>query len=1106
MSSTSIPPSTLQQANNPVVSFNSPRVVLEKTHATSTPLTIPGLFDWNGENNSEYPYFVYVDDEGENEALKTVSFKDVQRGIHRAARHVYDKTQQGASPENDGAAGLLGVLSKLAEAISYSTFMLGVMRSGNTVFPISPRNSPEAVAHLLMKTNASSLFVGKDAGIREIAEMALEKVKAHEGPNVTLHSIPTLEDLFPTSKDGAKDDFKPFPEVNYQMDAPVMIMHSSGSTAFPKPIPWPHRDFAQWALIPLYSTGDIAGLVMSCHSTPVFHAIGIAQLIYAASGGLTLSTFKPSIPPVFPTPDRIFESMIKTRCQMGMFVPMFVEQWAQDSKKVEYMKTMKGLLFGGGPLAKEVGDKLAKDGVCIGSIYGSTEIGCISTFIRETPVMDWEYLEISKHLDFVFESRDDGKFELVVFAGGPSQPQVLNTKINGRDAFATNDLFTPHPTKSHLWKIYGRADDQIMLSTGEKTNPGPLERILEQDPHIRHAIIFGRGKQYNGVLIDPLPDFVFDPNGDDGESRLEEFRNKIWPTVERMNEFAPQHSRLFKEMIMVSLPNKPFSHTAKGTVRRPAVINEYQPEIEALYKKVEKISNLGMDDQNGTDAEVVHDWNFENTIEFVRKVVFNVLKRSVQDEDDLFQHGCDSLQATWIRMQISGMLARTKPDVADRLPSQFVFQAPSILALTNLILKSVNSIESSELEGGLEKRVQELVAAVERFTADIPTQSIQTPEIRRKIDGDAVLVTGTTGGLGSNMLVHLSNDPKVSKIYAVNRKSRGSNLKERQMETIKNNGLEDEYVDSSKTVLVEADLSKPQFGLTKELYEELRTSVTHIIHNAWIVDFNLNLPSFESAIQGVRNLVDFALSSPYKPHIVFTGSIGVFRNPATPGHAKEEYILDPKVPAGSGYGESKWVSERILAIASERTGLKTTTVRIGQLSGDKNGHWNEKEWFPSIVKSGVFTQCLPDVPGGLVTWIPLYEAGKVLIEMRHSDEPILHLVNGHPVPWHTIMETLAGQMGVPLVPYEKWLKKLKYTLSDTSLTEVEHMDRNPALKLLDLYENATFDADEPLGIVRLDITKAKKAVPALEDVRLDLAYIQKLVPAWRASGFLPKLN
>ncbi len=45
---------------------------------------------------------------------------------------------------------------------------------------------------------------------------------------------------------------------------------------------------------------------------------------------------------------------------------------------------------------------------------------------------------------------------------------VVNTKWEGEDAYATNDLFLPHPTLPGHWKLIGRKDDQLMLSTGEK--------------------------------------------------------------------------------------------------------------------------------------------------------------------------------------------------------------------------------------------------------------------------------------------------------------------------------------------------------------------------------------------------------------------------------------------------------------------------------------------------------------------------------------------------------------------------------------------------------------------------------------------------------------
>ena len=85
----------------------------------------------------------------------------------------------------------------------------------------------------------------------------------------------------------------------------------------------------------------------------------------------------------------------------------------------------------------------------------------------------------------------------------------------------------------------------------------------------------------------------------------------------------------------------------------------------------------------------------------------------------------------------------------------------------------------------------------------------------------------------------------------------------------------------------------------------------------------------------------------------------------TPEPALEAPIVDPvgAVPA-TGYAESKWLGERII----NASGLtNATVVRIGQLSSGENGYWNEKEWFPALVKSAHLVGCLPDWDGVRLT-------------------------------------------------------------------------------------------------------------------------------------------
>ena len=55
--------------------------------------------------------------------------------------------------------------------------------------------------------------------------------------------------------------------------------------------------------------------------------------------------------------------------------------------------------------------------------------------------------------------------------------------------------------------------------------------------------------------------------------------------------------------------------------------------------------------------------------------------------------------------------------------------------------------------------------------------------------------------------------------------------------------------------------------------------------------------------------------------------------------------------------------EHTLQNVAEQTDVRTVVVRLGQVSGDKLGYWNEKEWFPSLVKSALYQHCLPALEG-----------------------------------------------------------------------------------------------------------------------------------------------
>jgi thioester reductase-like protein len=76
--------------------------------------------------------------------------------------------------------------------------------------------------------------------------------------------------------------------------------------------------------------------------------------------------------------------------------------------------------------------------------------------------------------------------------------------------------------------------------------------------------------------------------------------------------------------------------------------------------------------------------------------------------------------------------------------------------------------------------------------------------------------------------------------------------------------------------------------------------------------------------------------------------------------ALEEPVADPRISAGIGYGESKYVAEAIVLGARKTVGLRGGTVRVGQIAGDTQiGGWNKQEWVGAIARCSQLVGALP---------------------------------------------------------------------------------------------------------------------------------------------------
>ncbi|KZT42318.1 hypothetical protein SISSUDRAFT_1041619 [Sistotremastrum suecicum HHB10207 ss-3] len=492
----------------------------------------------------------------------------------------------------------------------------------------------------------------------------------------------------------------------------------------------------------------------------------------------------------------------------------------------------------------------------------------------------------------------------------------------------------------------------------------------------------------------------------------------------------------------------------------------------------------------------------------------------------------------------------------------------------------VNGIkkENAGRETEVERRVRAMRAMLHKYSSNWPPSppsipSLSTPHstasksvsattngVRTKVGeavgarggggaggGECVLVTGTTGALGTYILSSLILSPRLNMIWALNRPSPSSSPKsllERQSEAFDERGIGrgvlEDAIKTGKVVLLEgspsplSSSSASQWDLPAATFTEIVGSVTSIIHNAWKLDFNQSLSSFESNVAQTRYILDLAhlastsRSSSRSPaaaaatpngkterknvHVMFTSSISTVSNYTAnvngkgKGRVPEEFINDPSVAVGSGYGESKWVADALLhriATSSPSPHMKTdgaikvTSFRIGQLCGSTmNGAWNGSDWVPIILRS-----CVPPSGAGAgagesgvvvpvfgedkrVCWVPVDVAANSIVDsmfVPHTEAGAegeggyrtFNIVHPNPTSWNTIFHSFAASLSPPSSPLKakgiktveigKWVEELKEDAANEEGGE-EIMKRRPAIKILSFLEHGIASTSPSSGI------------------------------------------
>lgn len=1066
---------------------------MRKYPPTDGTVLLSEVVDFNLKHNPMTPMYIYADDNtGHPISITRLEFA---RACHRIAQVILPS---GPRPNGRGVVAIIA----LCDTIVYQALMLGIHKTGMIPYPISPRNSSAAVVKLLKETDCHRI-VSTSVTMKPLLD-GINQQLVNEGQtfSVDVEEVPPLNVVFPfLGAESEADPFSPYPgyPMRPELSSVALYLHSSGSTGLPKTIPLTQRNILHWARLPAVTdiiTQDGPSLLGSM-ALPSFHTLAIyAQVLTPLFSVRPVAVYPPvrekdSDLPFSPTPDNILDHTRRTKCDGLIVIPTLLHVWSHSPESMDFLRSLRIVTYSGGAPPPKLGEALSAAGVVTRPIYGATEFGAPTHWVpsdSERMNGEWQWIRFCDNIEIDMIPQGDGTYELCVVRGKTDHINVFN--MADKAGYATSDLFTKHPTKEGLWKIVGRKDDVIVHTTGEKTVPAPLEDIIASHPGIQGVIVFGEQQNQPGVLIE-LKDTTRYPRNDED---LKSIRNELWPIIEEANSIAPGFSRIYKDMVIFVSPDKPFPRAGKGTIMRKAALLAYAPEIESLYNST--TSTIG-GPKSWTEDDL-REWLAEQIVDLVPNA-------TISPTVDFSEQGLDSLIGTLLRHRIIGALRSRQQDV----PQTVVYDHPTIEKLARAMAKF-----SSGSELSLVDRASRIDSAIETHVSRF--EPIRSTKVSKPSTGGSIaLLTGSTGGLGSFILSALLKNDNVAMVYILNRMGTSS-VDQRQRKSFLKRGLDTSLLDSGKLVSLEGDLARSDLGLQSSVYDKLRDTVTLIFHNAWLLDFNFPLSAFNPLIAGSVNLINLARQGPHPSatRFFFSSSVSAVQAWRSDTPVPEETIFGSNNAVGLGYGESKYVVERILAVS----GIPSCSMRIGQVcGGDATGAWSINDWVPIMVKTSLSLNVLPNAKG-VVSWVSMDTVAQTAMDIAFTDGPLpstINIVHPRPIKWSSlftalkdaIQESTRGAFSPRMVSFQEWFDILKSAADHKS--RADDLRQLPALKVLAFFEHVVSsdehlqDTQEGGGFPVFETQRARQISPALRNAKqLSKVDASRWVGYWINEGLL----
>ena len=364
-------------------------------------------------------------------------------------------------------------------SVAWAAAALGIQAIGAVMVPIYPASTAPQVAYVVGHARVRALFVAGDDQRARLAGLPLELVVdlERDWPEV----IATRDDDAVAARLGAVD-----------LDAPGLLLYTSGTSGNPKGVPLTHRNVganaADWLRCnaPRLETGyrDLLWLPMS-------HIFGLGELCLGNTLGWESW---------LATPADALALLPEVAPHVFMSVPAYWEKLARGVLAGTPLAELTGgrlqfCLSGGAGLKVEIKQLLHDHGVLVIEGYGLTETAPTLTLNRPD---DFRFDAVGKPLPSV-ELRLDDDGEILargpnVFAGYLDDPEATAAAFTPDGWFRTGDV--GRWTEDGFLQIVDRKKDILVTAGGKNVPPANIEARFADDPVIERCVVYGDGKPY----------------------------------------------------------------------------------------------------------------------------------------------------------------------------------------------------------------------------------------------------------------------------------------------------------------------------------------------------------------------------------------------------------------------------------------------------------------------------------------------------------------------------------------------------------------------------------------------------------------------------------